>query len=62
MELYSEMNEQRVMARNVSMYPEDWAVVWQVAKDTGQSASGGLRLIIREYVALKMQELKASNN
>lgn len=55
------MNEnggRRVEAQTVSMYPQDWAVVRQVAKDLGQSVSGGLRIIVREYVQLKTAELQ----
>ena len=41
--------------RNVSLYPEDHAIIHQYAKDRGQTFSGGLRLIIREWAELKSQ-------
>jgi hypothetical protein len=44
------MQNVQVVPRNVSLYPDDWAVVRQVAKDTGQrSMSGGLRFIIADW-------------
>ena len=55
------MEETQVVPRNVSLYPEDWAIVRQVAKDTGQrSISGGLRAIIAEYVRMKAQRTDVS--
>ena len=42
-------------ARNVSLYPEDLALIHQYAKDKGQTFSGGLRLIIREWAEMKKQ-------
>jgi len=49
-----EKQGERVQAKNVSMYPQDWAVVRQVAKDSGhESDSGALRAIVREWVQLK---------
>lgn len=56
-----QMEKDRVVAKNVSLYPEHWAVVTQVAKDTGQrSASGGLRAIIAEYVKMKAKMANAT--
>lgn len=48
----------QVQPRNVSMYPQDWAVVRQMAKDMGlASISAGLRQIVQEWKRLKgMQE------
>ena len=44
------MTDEQVVPRNVSLYPNDWAVVNQVAKDTGQrSYSGALRYIITDW-------------
>jgi len=44
------MTDEQVVPRNVSLYPNDWAVVNQVAKDTGQrSYSGALRFIITDW-------------
>lgn len=49
--------EERAEARSVTLYPQDWAVIQQVAKDTGQrSYSGGLRAIIAKYIHLAARE------
>lgn len=51
--------QERVEGRNVSMYPSDWAVVQQVAKDGGHdSMSGGLRYIIRRWQQLEGERLR----
>jgi hypothetical protein len=40
----------RVSSRNVSMYPEQWAFVEQVARESGGlSVSAALRLIVTEW-------------
>jgi len=50
--------DNKVVAGNVSLYPDDWAVIKQVAKETGQrSKSGGLRALIADYVRLKAREV-----
>ena len=44
----------RIVPRNVSLYPQDWAIVQQAAQDSGQrTISAGLRAIIAEYVQMK---------
>lgn len=49
--------DEKVEARNVTMYPRDWAVVERLALSSGvQSLSGALRLIVQEWRALKRQE------
>ena len=54
------MSESRVEARNVSMYPEQWAVVDGKAREIGYilgddrpNTSAGLRALIAEYQRLK---------
>lgn len=48
------MDSQAVKARNVTLYPTDWAVAIQVAKEYGLgSVSAGLRFIIRDWQRLK---------
>jgi len=54
------MSEQKVEARNVSMYPEQWAIVDAKARETGYilgddkpNTSAGLRALIAEYERLK---------
>jgi len=54
-----QMKEQRVEGRNVSMYPQQWAVVHQVAKDTGlASTSAGLRFIIHDWQRVKLELMR----
>jgi len=47
----------RVKAGNVSMYPQDWAVLDAFAEDTGLSRSAALRIIVREWKDLKRHVL-----
>lgn len=51
-------NEERgsIVAKHISMYPQDWAVVHQLAKDAGLSRSAGLRYIVRDWLRLKERE------
>jgi hypothetical protein len=47
----------RVTSRNVSMYPEQWALVEQVARNLGGlSVSAALRLIVTEWQQVKAAE------
>ena len=51
------VRRERVVGRNVSLYPADWAVVQQVAKDGGYNGlSGGLRFIIRRWQQLETKQ------
>lgn len=43
------MTEQRVVARNITMYPEDWQVVDDAGKKIGLSTSTALRVIVRQW-------------
>jgi hypothetical protein len=44
----------RAIPRNVSMYPDQWALVESVAEDAGKlSLSAALRLILSEWQQLK---------
>ena len=57
------MQNVQVVPRNVSLYPEDWAIVKQVAKDTGQrSMSGGLRFIIADWTRRVSNERATNDN
>ena len=56
------MSQNNVIPRNVSLYPEDYAIVHQFAKDRGQTFSSGLRLIIREWAELKTQITQELNS
>ena len=48
------MSESQVEPRTVTLYPEDWEIVDQVAQSTRQrSRSGALRFIIAEYQRLR---------
>jgi hypothetical protein len=54
------MSESKVEVRNVSMYPEQWAVVDAKAREVGYilgddkpNTSAGLRALIAEYTRLK---------
>jgi hypothetical protein len=50
-----------VVARNVSLYPEQHAVLIQVAKDTGLgNVSAALRYIITDWVKLKRAAVEAA--
>ena len=49
------MPDNSALKRSVSLFPEDMALVHQYSKDRGQTFSGGLRLIIREWAELKSQ-------
>jgi len=52
-----EHEDEKVEARNVTMYPGDWADVERLAITSGvQSLSGALRIIVREWRAFKRQE------
>ncbi len=39
----------RVESRNVTMYPQDWAVVEQSGASMGLSTSTALRVIVRQW-------------
>jgi hypothetical protein len=44
----------RAIARNISMYPDQWALVESVAQDAGKlSLSATVRLILSEWQQLK---------
>lgn len=50
------IEDQLTEARNITMYPLDWATATQVAKDNGLgSVSAGLRFIVRDWLRLKRQ-------
>ena len=40
---------ERVEARNVSMYPQDWKLVDESGKNMGLSTSSTLRVIVRQW-------------
>lgn len=40
---------ERVESRNVTMYPQDWAVVDQSGSSMGLSTSTALRVIVRQW-------------
>ena len=45
---------EQVIPRNISMYPEDWAIVDEVRKQYGyQGRSGAVRFIIRDWARLR---------
>ena len=49
-----EMDDEHVVAANVSLYPRDWDVVDQVKERYGQGTrSAALRLIIRDWVNVR---------
>ena len=53
------IEDQLTEARNITMYPLDWATATQVAKDNGLgSVSAGLRFIIRDWIRLKATNRK----
>ena len=51
-----ELERGSIVGRTVSMYPQEWAIVHQVAKDMGLNRSAGIRWIIREFLRLKAEE------
>lgn len=56
--LDNQQNRVRVVPANVSLYPQDWTIIRQVAQATGQrTISGGLRALIAEYLRLKGEEM-----
>lgn len=51
------MTERTATATNITLYPEDLAVIDQVAKDYGHEArSSAIRYIIRDWVRLQARE------
>lgn len=40
---------ERVEARNVSMYPQDWKLVDESSKELGLATSPTLRMIVRQW-------------
>ena len=46
---------ERVEARNVSMYPQDWKLVDESSKELGLATSPTLRMIVRQWAANKFQ-------
>jgi hypothetical protein len=57
------MEQAKIVPKTVSLYPDDWAVVQQVAKDTGQrSMSGGLRFIIADWARRAGREVSLSTD
>ena len=53
-------NEERVVTQNLSLYPQDLAVLRQVGKDYGLgSVSAAARLIIREWMQFKRVQREA---
>ena len=45
-----------IEGRSISMYPHEWAIVHQLAKDIGLNRSAGIRWIIHEWQRLKAEE------
>jgi len=57
------MTRMRAEATNVTLYPDDWKIVDQVAQDYGhQGRSGALRYIIRDWARMKEQEAQAQQS
>lgn len=48
------MENVKMHASSVTLYPVDWATVTEVAKENGlASVSAGLRFIIRDWIRLR---------
>lgn len=53
------MTQERVEGKMVTMYPEQWAVLHQLAKDLGLgSVSAANRYVISEFVRMKSKQLR----
>lgn len=44
---------EKVIPKNISLYPEDWEIVEQETGPMGMKTSQGVRYIIREWLRLK---------
>lgn len=42
-------NEERVEARNVSLYPSDWNIIDEYGTPMGLNTSAALRVIVRQW-------------
>jgi hypothetical protein len=52
------MTDERIEPHNVSLYPSDWRIIEQVARETGiRSMSAALRLILKEWRTHKANEV-----
>jgi hypothetical protein len=43
----------KAVPRNISLYPQDWTIVRDVARPAGMSMSQALRSIIRDWARMK---------
>lgn len=59
------MSQEKAIPKNISLYPQDWAIVKDVAQTAGMSISQAIRSIIRDWQRMKdtakNQELEVTN-